>query len=381
MKFSNTLIIALAVLFFGCKDGYIDDISSVDPGPDEAAPVVTINNPPSSVVIPFTDESTDIEFDVSVEDDIELVSFTLSLNGTELATFSDFVDYRNGSGTYLSESIPLGTHTFTVVAEDINGKTTTADREFVVTNSYIAMANEIFYMPFEGDVATELITETNAETFGTSFAAGVFGRAMDFDGPNSTYALFPGEVMDTLSSFTVSFWTKAEFVDENEDGGIDGMQGLIGLSNTTRFWGNWHVFLENGSGPTDGGDFRIHTQNGANSPTYSESWINPDNVTSMFDGWANHVVSYDDASKEFKYYLNGALVNTTTAAWSEELVFASSGQMVFGCAQFMTDPSLTSGATAQSWAGYYNGRLDEIRIFNVALTETAISDLYDMVAN
>jgi hypothetical protein len=49
--------------------------------------------------------------------------------------------------------------------------------------------------------------------------------------------------------------------------------------------------------------------------------------------------------------------------------------MVFGTVQFQTDPSLTSESTAQSWASYLTGSLDEVRLYNAALTDDQINAL------
>ena len=49
--------------------------------------------------------------------------------------------------------------------------------------------------------------------------------------------------------------------------------------------------------------------------------------------------------------------------------------MVFGTVHFQTTPSLTSSSTRQDWASYLTGQLDEVRIYNKALSDAEISSL------
>jgi len=48
--------------------------------------------------------------------------------------------------------------------------------------------------------------------------------------------------------------------------------------------------------------------------------------------------------------------------------------MVFGCVQFQTDPSLTNHGP-ESWASWLTGSLDEVRIYNKALTAEEVNAL------
>jgi hypothetical protein len=58
------------------------------------------------------------------------------------------------------------------------------------------------------------------------------------------------------------------------------------------------------------------------------------------------------------------------------LSFANFGNIVFGTPQFQTNPSLRIGASAQGWASFLTGQIDEVRVYNKALTA---SDLQAMI--
>jgi hypothetical protein len=49
--------------------------------------------------------------------------------------------------------------------------------------------------------------------------------------------------------------------------------------------------------------------------------------------------------------------------------------MVFGTVQFMTTPSLTTTHGAEPWASFLTGQLDEVRVYNKALTEAEVQAL------
>jgi len=70
-------------------------------------------------------------------------------------------------------------------------------------------------------------------------------------------------------------------------------------------------------------------------------------------------------------------VATATAGWTGAIQFPSVGPLVFGTVQFMTTPSSTTTHGAEPWASYLTGVMDEIRIYNKALSA---SDLQAMVA-
>jgi hypothetical protein len=245
----------------------------------------------------------------------------------------------------------------------------------MVTNQYIPQEGEIFYMPFEEGSFEDLVSETMATTNGNiGSVQGVFGNAAEFSVEDTTYALFtPTPEISNLSSFTLSFWSYVDFVDSDESGGIDGVIGLVNFSNVGRFWGNIDFFIENGSNPTDGADMRLHITNGT-----SETWItNVNDQTSVFNKWSQHVLTYDDASKTFNYYLNGNLATTAAASWDTGLDFQDLGPMVMGCVQFQTKPSLTSATSSQPWASYLTGELDEVKIYNRALTAEQVNNSFN----
>jgi hypothetical protein len=363
-----------AIIMLGCNnDGYMDPIKSVAPGADETAPVVTVNYPFEGAKIQVKENVVPINIQFEASDDIEIKTVSVELDGTKLADFTDFKDYRKAVETYKYDELTNGTHTLKVTATDLSNKSTTVTVNFEKVEPYQPKyPGEIVYLPFDGDYL-ELLTITEATKGGSpTFVDGLVGKAIHLDASNKGYVLFPGDTLAQTSSFSLSFWVKPEFVDGNGDNGIDGILGFVNLSNASGFWGNIDWFVENGSNPS-GAVIKMHVTNDD-----SETWItDAPSYPNLFDQWNHFVLTYDGAAHEFKYYINGSLVLTKAAAWTDALTFKNSGSIVLGTVQFQTSPSLTSATGEQGWASYLTGEIDEVRIFNRALSGTDVQQIYD----
>lgn len=235
----------------------------------------------------------------------------------------------------------------------------------------IKPGNLVAYWAFEGGL-TDSVSGANATNSGCTFANGFIGKALSLNVANKAYAQFnPTPALTTsLESFTISFWVNPTFVDKNSDNAIDGILGFVSLSNVNKFWGNIDWFLENGSGPS-GSKIVIHIT----SDTL-ETWVNKAGITGLFGSWSSHTLTYDAATSQLTYYINGSVaIPATTVPWTGAVNFTGSGPYVFGCAQFQTNPSCTSATGAQDWASYLTGFMDEVRIYNTALTATEVNSL------
>ena len=131
MKIFKQIIIGITFVFMAvaCNEG-IDPISKVDPGDDLAAPVVKIRYPAegTEIKIPALIASVDIEFEVT--DDIELQSVKVNLDGIELKNYTEFTDYRRLVDEFSYDNVTDGNHTLSVIATDMEGKSTTGSVNF-----------------------------------------------------------------------------------------------------------------------------------------------------------------------------------------------------------------------------------------------------------
>ena len=196
----------------------------------------------------------------------------------------------------------------------------------------------------------------------TTFAPGFKGQALKGD-INGYVLATPSNAIKNLQSFTITEWV-------NTPPPSTGIIGIFSLANTTKFWGNLEIFFENGSDNTNG-KLRVHVGKNGTDNTYSV-----DGVRNLFNAWTNIGVTYDATSSTFTLFVNGSKVHSGTAgALTGPLAFTDVGNLVFGTVQFMTTPSQTSTHGAEPWASFLTGQIDEVRVYNKALTESEMQAL------
>lgn len=223
----------------------------------------------------------------------------------------------------------------------------------------VATANLVGYWSFDGNLV-DSVSNSVGTAVNTSFTKGFKKQALQ--GALNGYVLAtPGSAISGLQSFTSTLWI-------NTPPPTTGIIGFLTLANTAAFWGNIEMFIENPSSNTNG-RIRIHIAQGTLDKTFAV-----DNIQNLFDKWNNIAFSYDATTSKCTLYINGSSVSSgVIAGLAGPLNFTKVGKLVFGCVQFQTDPSQTSATTSQSWASYLTGQLDEVRIYNKALTGAEIA--------
>lgn len=234
----------------------------------------------------------------------------------------------------------------------VNGYTSVAE---------IGAGSLVGYWAFNGSYV-DSVSNTAGTNVGTGFTGGFKGQALK--GALNSYVITPpSTAVKNMQSFTITQWL-------NTPPPSTGIIGFFTLSNTTHFWGNIEMFFENGSDNANG-KLRVHVYKNGNDNTYAV-----DGVPNLFNTWVNIAVSYDATSSTFRLFINGAQVSSGTLSnVSGPLSFADVGNIVFGCTQFQTSPSQTSATTSQPWASYMTGQIDEVRIYNKALTASDLQAL------
>ena len=242
----------------------------------------------------------------------------------------------------------------------VNGYTSSAE---------IGSGSLVGYWAFDGSLI-DSISKTAGTNAGTTFANGFKGQALNLNGSAKSYVTStPSTAIKGLYSFTISFWVNPTFVDADNDKKIDGILGFVNLARTDDFWGNIDWFVENGSS-TSAATIKAHVVGGT-----KDAWLTLNNVTNLFGNWSNHTLTYDAGSSTLTYYINGAAVTSAPAGWTGPIQFPSTGGLAFGTVQFMTTPSLTTTHGAEPWASYLTGLMDEVRIYNVALSDNDVNSL------
>lgn len=354
MKTYKLIILALImVLVNACKDGFIDDISSVEPGPDETAPEITVNFPPDGYELQTNDEIAEINIDFEVRDDIEIKMVTLKINGSEINTYDEFKDYRIFTEKFLFNEVTTGRHVLTVEATDLEGKTSELNVNFAKSPPYVSeYEGEVFYMPFNNEYremnSLELATAVGSPKFGDGIQGGTA-----YSGAADSYLTFPTTILQGASEVSASFWLK---VDDSMD-----RAGLLVVAppaddNNDRTKG-FRFFREAG----DPGKQRFKLNAGTGT---SDSW---------FDGGSNADVEANTG--EWTHF-------AFTISQTESVVYINGEVVAQGAFDGIdwTDCNLISIMSgAPNWTGWDHksdgSSMDELRIFNKSLSQQDIQTI------
>lgn len=228
------------------------------------------------------------------------------------------------------------------------------------SSKQIAAANLVAHWAFDGSLV-DSVSNTPGVNTGTSFGTGVKGKSLQGGGTDSYFLSAPSAKVIGLKSFTLTEWV-------NTPAPSNGIIALFSLSNKSQFWGNLEVFVENGS-TNDNATLKIvFTNNGVGDKTYTAS-----NIVNFFGKWNAFCVSYDETTSTVKVYVNGSRVSSGKLdGITGPLNFVNSGNLVFGTTQFMTTPSQTTSHSKEPWASYLTGQLDEVKLFNKALSDNEV---------
>ncbi len=322
---------------------------------DTEDPVVTITAPADGSTISVLDATTSVTITYSVTDDVEIGSVVVNFDGTQLEEVTSFVDFLNYSGQVVKDDVSDGEYTITVIATDLAGNSTTASSTFtkVTANPYTPLANEVFYMSFEGNY-TELVTEEDATQEGTPGFAGE-GKEGDnaYAGAADSYITFPTTDLQN-TEMTASFFMKLDVTADRA--------GILAMSpedaenpDAQNVRTSGFRFFREASG-----DLQIFKLNFGTGD--AEVWLDGGDAAKLDptdDVW--HHFAFVIEATMARVYIDGILV-----AQNEEHI----GMDLTGCDLL----SIGSGAPRFTGWGHMsdNSYIDELRIFNKALTDAEL---------
>ena len=238
------------------------------------------------------------------------------------------------------------------------------------------------HFQFNGNLTDEGENGLSSSTHNVEYVTGVQGQAVKFG--DQGYVLLPvtgdtviypnefvGLPFDTIvniGSYTVALWM-------NVPGPVTGgAQGVFSISHKNQFWGNLDIFLEN----LDNGDegfVKVHMFNfggSGNGETWSEV-----KIPGFLSKWSHLAVTYNAATSVQTIYADGAPVLEKTLAGGSygAVKFADFNGIVLGNHQFQTNPT-RSNHGPEDWAKAMNGAMDNLRIYNRALSAAEIGQLH-----
>ncbi|MBX2896085.1 MAG: LamG domain-containing protein [Cyclobacteriaceae bacterium] len=330
-----------------CNEG-IDPIRAIAPGPDETSPVITVTYPLEGTEIKVAETVVPINIKFEVTDDIEIKSIVVKMDGNNVATFNEFLDYRRAVKDIVYPNLTTGTHVLTIEATDMENKVTTKNINFEKTPPYIPVfAGETFYMPFDG-IYTELITISNATVVGMPQFAGEGKRGGNaYKGATGAYLSYPTAGL-TGTEFSASFWMKVNSTPDRAGVLVAGPPGINTRTQGFRF------FRENAGGKQR---FKLNVGNGT-SDFWFDGGVNADVVPNTGE-WVH--LAFSISATNAAVYINGQVASqgplTGGINWT-------------GCDVF----SIMSGAPRFTEWNHNSdlSYMDELRFFNKALTQADV---------
>lgn len=346
LKYVLTCLVA-TFLIVACDQG-IDPLTKVDPGADASAPSVTITSPTEGLAVKVNEELATITVKFEAQDDIELSSVEVWLDGSKIGTYTDFKDYRRlVVDDLVYNKLADGAHELTVIAKDLDGKSTSGVVNFTKEPAYISKyPGEILYMPFDG-AYVDLISFEEAEKVGTpSISENNIAGEGSYAGAEEAYLTLNPERFKN-SEFSAIFWVKINAVPDRA--GILVMSPpLIDGANNDLSKG-FRFFRENAGGMQR---FKLNVGSGD-----SGNWFDGGeaaDVDPSTDQWVN--MAFTISGSEAIVYIDGQVVSQGALPgldWTGcNVLSIMSGAPNFTQWNHLSDQSL----------------MDELRIFNRAIT-------------
>ncbi|MBI4119904.1 MAG: LamG domain-containing protein, partial [Parcubacteria group bacterium] len=192
-------------------------------------------------------------------------------------------------------------------------------------------------------------TLTNGPTWTTS---GRLGKALSFDGSNDYVNVGTPSVLSITSNLTISLWFKISSLTVANNPHLAG-KGYNG-TNTAYGFG----FNQLGIGPSNNtGALSIATYNGVANGAYTSR------VFSSSDNNWTHAVAVWDGS-QWRLYVNG--VQDTNTQGTQTAPYSSTAKFYIGAQD-------SNGSNIR----FFNGLIDEVRIYNRALSAAEVLQLYN----
>lgn len=298
---------------------------------DSQAPTVGITTPTGGTV------SGAISVSANASDNTGVAGVQFKLDGVNLSSEVTSSPYTL---TWNTNQTSNGNHTLTAVARDASGNTTTS-APVTVTVSNTGGGGLVGAWSFnEGTGATANDTSGNAN-HGSIFQAtwyttGKFGKALAFDGSNDMVTVNDTPSLDLTNKMTLEAWVRPTATS------------------------GWRTILmkENGTNELSYG---MYARESTNRPS---GWlrVNPTSGSSQSVGatpalatntWSHMALTYDGSA--MRLYVNGTLRASKNQTGN---MYTSSSPLRFG------------GNAV--WGEYFAGQLDEIRIYNRALSQPEI---------
>lgn len=265
-------------------------------------------------------------------DDVAVAGVQFLLDGAPLLTEDTTAPYSISWNTVGTSN---GVHQLAARARDTGGNlTTTANTSITVANTSLTGAVAVYGFEETGGVTTVNDGSGNANTgsiAGATRVLGKYGNGLRFNGFNSIVTVPSSPSLNPTSGITLMAWLNPDVQDSWK---IAAMKE--GATET------WTLLANDGSSHP-----RAGVRAGGNLVGLSGPAALPINT------WTHFALTYDGAT--FAVYVNGVLANSVP---------------ITGALSSSTNPFVIGGSSV--WGEYFQGIIDEVRIYNRGLTQSEI---------
>ena len=230
---------------------------------------------------------------------------------------------------------------------------------FATSNPHTWDTGLVGYWNFDGQNTTSTGTRdmSDEDNWGSINGAipkvGIVGQGMYFDGSNDYAEVGYDSSLDITSSFTYEVWfnTPISLTAQNDWSAIMGQSKITGGVVETHY-----IIAGNGEFLRCG--FRTEAE--------GESSVDTTGFTPTIGKWHHIVYVFDDSADKLQVYVDGVFNNETTS------VTAVPGSPTHG-----VDIGRLRAGNNGTGLIYFNGTIDEVRIYNRALSADEIMQHYE----
>ena len=295
---------------------------------DTTAPTVTMTAPADWATV-----SGSIVVTATASDDIAVAGVQFQLDGQPLGAERTTPPY---SVTWDSATTSNGSHVLTAIARDAAGNRSPATANVIVSNTSQTPGGLVAAYGFNqgsGVQVTDASGQGNTGTISSATwtAAGKFGAALSFNGTSSWVTVADAASLDLTTGMTIEAWVNPA------------VWQRVAVCRAERKYG--------------GLAYALYSANNASRPAafvHTDTDIGVNGVAAVpLNTWTHLAVTYDGAT--LRMFVNGVQVSSRAVPGSTA----------------MTSGALRIGGNSV-WGEYFKGLIDEVRIYNRALTAAEI---------